>query len=47
MDEFCWKQERFDVEISSSDKSDISFVQTGYAMTYDSTHAFDIQAKKG
>ena len=31
--------------MSDSDIKDISFVQTGYSMVYDSTHNFDIKIR--
>ena len=47
MDEFCWEKERYDIDLSDHDIKNIHFVQTGYAMPYESTHKFDVKIKKG
>lgn len=47
MDEFCWKKERFDIDVTDKNIQDIEFLQTGYSMPYTSTHDFDIKVKKG
>jgi hypothetical protein len=36
-----------DVNVGDNDVKDITFIQTGYSMPYDSTHSFDVVVKKG
>jgi len=33
--------------VNDEDVKDIQFVQTGYAMPYESTHSFEVNIKKG
>ena len=47
MPEFCWQQEKFDIDVQEEDSREYQFIQTGYAMPYESTHTFDISIKKG
>lgn len=42
MDSWCWEQSMFNVEVKSSDVTNIEFVQTGYRMTVRSSHAIDL-----
>jgi len=41
-DSWCWKQQKFDVEVKSSDLTDLEFIQEGYKMNIKASHAVDI-----
>ena len=45
-DDFCWQQDRFDIDVQDEDVKSIEFVQTGYAMYYNSTHGFEARIRR-
>lgn len=44
--DFCWENSQLDINVVDSDITDIKFKQTGYSMTYDSTHNLDVAVTK-